>query len=236
MAHFLLIHGSCHGAWCWRDVLPILRGRSHKAEAIDLPSHGGDKTPIDEVTLDLYARAMLAEISEPVILVGHSMAGFPITLAAELAPERVKKLVYLGAYVPLAGQSLVEMRQGGPSQPLRDAIIVAPDGKSFTIDPQKAREKFYHDCPEEAVAYAIPRLGPQPIKPQATPVNTTDRSGRIESHYIICDDDGTIPPVYQMMMSSHFPRNRVYNMPTSHSPFFAAPELLADRLIQIAES
>ncbi|MEC7961756.1 MAG: esterase, partial [Pseudomonadota bacterium] len=24
MARFLLIHGSAHGAWCWRDLIPAL--------------------------------------------------------------------------------------------------------------------------------------------------------------------------------------------------------------------
>ena len=39
MARFLLIHGSCHGAWCWRDLLPELAARGHEARAIDLPFH-----------------------------------------------------------------------------------------------------------------------------------------------------------------------------------------------------
>jgi len=88
MAEFLLIHGSCHGAWCWRDVLPELIGLGHTARALDLPSHGDDKTPIAEVTLDLYRDAILDAIDTPVVLAGHSMAGFPIAAAAEKAHEK----------------------------------------------------------------------------------------------------------------------------------------------------
>ena len=44
MARFLLIHGAGHGAWCWRAVLPLLRAMGHEAEALDLPSHGSDRT------------------------------------------------------------------------------------------------------------------------------------------------------------------------------------------------
>ena len=29
MAEYLLIHGSCHGAWCWRDVIPALEALGH---------------------------------------------------------------------------------------------------------------------------------------------------------------------------------------------------------------
>ncbi|MGR3365166.1 MAG: alpha/beta fold hydrolase, partial [Maritimibacter harenae] len=59
MARFLLIHGSNHGAWCWRDTIPALEALGHEARAIDLPSHGDDPTPIAEVTLDGYADAVL---------------------------------------------------------------------------------------------------------------------------------------------------------------------------------
>ena len=38
MAAFLLVHGSCHGAWCWRDVIPALDGLGHSARAVDLRS------------------------------------------------------------------------------------------------------------------------------------------------------------------------------------------------------
>ena len=67
MAEFLLIHGSCHGAWCWRDVLPELIELGNTARALDLPSHGDDRTPIAEVTLALYRDAILDAIDTPVV-------------------------------------------------------------------------------------------------------------------------------------------------------------------------
>lgn len=234
MAEFLLIHGSCHGAWCWRDVLPLLHAAGHGARAIDLPGRGADQTPLADVTLDLYARAILDAIDTPVVLVGHSMAGYPISAAAELAPEKVQKLVYVCAYVPASGRSLVEMRQAAPAQPLLEAIRKTPDGLAFTIDPAQAAAKFYHDCPPEAVAYAIPRLGPQAILPQATPLHLSARYADVPRHYIRCTDDRTIPPAYQVTMTSGWPADTVSALDTSHSPFFAAPQALADRLIACA--
>lgn len=235
MATFLLIHGSCHGAWCWRDVLPALKDQGHSAQAIDLPSHGEDKTPLLDVTLDVYAQAILASAEPDTILVGHSMAGFPITLAADLMPERFAKLIYLCAYVPVPGQSLIDMRKAAPSQPLLDAIVTSDDKKSFTIDPNKAREKFYNDCSDESVAFAVPRLCPQAIAPQATPI-TAGRSCDVEAHYIVCEKDQTIPPAYQKTMSTTFPKDRVHALPTSHSPFFSTPKALAELFIRIAEN
>ncbi|SDW56932.1 alpha/beta fold hydrolase [Roseicitreum antarcticum] len=237
MAEFLLIHGSCHGAWCWRDVLPHLHALGHGARAIDLPAHGADTTPLEDVTLDLYARAIVAAMETapaPVVLVGHSMAGYPISAAAELAPALIQKLVYLCAYVPVSGHSLVQMRQAAPAQPLLEAIRKTPDGLAFTIDPAQAEAKFYHDCPPEAVAYAIARLGPQPILPQATPLRLGAAYASVPRHYIRCTDDRTIPPEYQVTMTRDWPQEDVSALDTSHSPFFTAPQALADRLIACA--
>lgn len=230
MAEFLLIHGSCHGAWCWRDVVPALAALGHGVRVLDLPGHGADRTPAAQVTLRGYAEAILAAIPAPVTLVGHSMAGFPITLAAELAPEKIARLVYLCAYVPVPGLSLADMRRAGPRQPLLEAIAVAPDGVTFTFRPGKVAEKLYHDCPPETVDFALAHLCPQPILPQATPIATLDRCAGVERHYILCENDQAIPPEYQATMSGGFAPGHVTRMATSHSPFFADPAGLARQL------
>ena len=62
----------------------------------------------------------------------------------------------------------------------------------------------------------------------------TSRSAAIPRHYIRCTDDRTIPPEYQEVMTAGWPAGTVTTLPTSHSPFFAAPAMLAERLIEIA--
>jgi len=78
MSTFVLIHGGCHGAWCWYKVVPALEKQGHTVIAPDLPSHGRDKTPVSAVTLQAYVDAVCSLIDvrrEPVVLVGHSMGG-----------------------------------------------------------------------------------------------------------------------------------------------------------------
>ena len=234
MADFLLIHGSCHGAWCWRDVIPALEALGHAARAIDLPAHGADRTPPKDATLDLYAERILAGIAAPVTLVGHSAAGYPITLAAERAPERIARLVYLCAYVPVPGMSMIDMRRAAPRQLLGKAVRALPDGVTYTVDPARIRHHFYQDCSDEAVAFAAARLCAEPIRPQATPLPDLMRWHTVEKHYIQCENDQTVPPEYQMTMAAGFPPGCVTSLPTSHSPFFSAPGLLARRLHGIA--
>ena len=163
MADFLLIHGSCHGAWCWRDMLPRLNTGDHTARAIDLPGAGQNRTRLAEVTLDLYADAIIDAMRGPTILVGHSAGGYPISAAAMRRPDLIAHLVYLCAHLPQTGKSMIDRRKDADRQPLLDAVEKSADGLSYSILPSKAREKFYQDCPDEIVDYARAHLCPQPI-------------------------------------------------------------------------
>ena len=234
MTDFLLIHGSCHGAWCWRDVIPALEAQGHTARAITLPGHDDGRDPAT-VTLQETAEAIVAAASPETIVLGHSWAGYPITAAAEIAPKALRGLIYLCAYVPVSGQSLIDMRKAGPRQTIGSAAIKHPNGASYTIDPAEAPRLFYQDCPAEALAYALPRLCAQPILPQETPLELTDASQNTPKAYIRCTNDQTIPPEYQAQMVADWPRNTVHEMQCSHSPFFADPQGLAALIGQIAK-
>jgi pimeloyl-ACP methyl ester carboxylesterase len=235
MSDILLVHGAAHGAWCWHRVIPALQALGHRARAIDLPSHGADRTNPAQVSLGLYTQAILDATEGPTILLGHSMGGFPITAAAQRAPDRFTALIYLCAYLPRAGQTLAEMRKAGPSQPLAGAFQIDPTRTTFTFDPAQAPALFYHDCPPEDVALAQASLCPQPIRPQETPIPDTSRAESLPRFYIRCTDDRAIPPDYQTTMSASLPADHVLTLPTSHSPFFAAPEALARQIDQIAQ-
>ena len=236
MAEFLLIHGSAHGAWAWCDVLPRLRARGHTARAIDLPGHGDNRTPVESVRLESYRDAIIGTLGENTVLVGHSIAGYPITMAADAMPERIAALVYLCAYVPRPRHSLAAMRRAGPRQPLAPAILRSEDGLSFTFDLGMAEELFYHDCPSEAVDFALDRLCPQPVRPQETPIGPTPNAEALPWHYIVCVRDRAIPPEFQLKMCAGFESANVHRLATGHSPFLAAPDRLARLLEKIAES
>lgn len=229
MSDILLIHGSCHGAWCWEALVPAFAQLGITATAIDLPGRDGSPT-----TLDDYAKAILAAASPGTVLVGHSAGGYAITAAAEADPARFAGLVYLCAYLPAPGQSLGDMRRAGPSQPLLPAIRVAEDRVSFTIDPAMAPAVFYHDCPPEVAAAATSRLCPQPVTPQETPL-FPKAAPTLPRHYIVCTQDRAIPPDYQAQMAKVLPPETVTTLNASHSPFLSMPDQLATRLAEILQ-
>ena len=76
MATFVLVHGACHGGWCWEKVVPILQAHGHTAHAPDLPGLGKDHTPPAHVTLadnvEKISR-LLDKTDEPVVLAAEGI-------------------------------------------------------------------------------------------------------------------------------------------------------------------
>ena len=243
MSTYVLIHGAFHGGWCWDKVVPLLEAAGHKVVAPDLPSHGRDDTPIAEVTLDTYARracevaAAQSEpvISEPVIIVGHSMGGRVITQAAEYCPDNIETLVYLTANLLPNG---VYQPPVSPSRSAADraaSATLSDDGVYRAANLDMVGQVYYNDCSDEDVERAKALLSNQAVIPSDTPMQTTDANfGRVPRVYIECLRDNAIPIDAQRSMYAAFPCKKVLTMDTSHSPFFSAPEELAKHLLSFS--
>jgi pimeloyl-ACP methyl ester carboxylesterase len=236
MSRYVLVHGGWHGSWCWDEVIRLLEAKGHTAAAPDLPGPGRDTTPLSEISLQAHADrvcAVLGARPESAILVGHSLGGIVISQAAEQCPERVRTLVYLSAFLPRDGESLVQLSEGGGGL-VRPNMVLSEDRRSATIREEAIREVFYGDCSDADVARAAALLVPEATAPMATPVHTmVENFGRIPHVYIECLRDRAIPPALQRQMYTSVPCGEVISMDTSHSPFFSAPQELADQLDRI---
>lgn len=239
MATFVLVHGAFHGAWCWVKLIPELEARGHRAVALDLPGLGEDRTPLAEVTLEANVAAVVSVVtaeSEPVILVGHSMGGVTIASAAERMPEKIALLVFLAAFMPRTGESVLSLsrspgarRESGPP-----AFSRTTDGLGFMPVLEQARAVFYSQCSDRDVAYAIRRLRPQALSIQTAPVVLSEvRYGAVPRVFFECLGDNTVSLGLQRYMVERSPCP-VVSLPTDHSPFFSAPGLLADELAKAA--
>lgn len=232
MSTFVLIHGAYHGAWCWHEVRAELEARDHEAVSFDLPAHGIDTTPVAEVTFDDYVARVRDAIDaqdEPVVLVGHSMAGMVITEAAQRRPDAIDTLVYLTAYLPADGESMLDQRIEG-------SLI----SRNFTADEERGvgvvaadalDELFYADCsaPHRALARSLVR--PEPLAPLSEPVTVTDeRFGTVRRVYVRCENDRAITPTQQRTMCEERSVDEELTLTASHSPFLAVPTETATAL------
>ena len=234
VAHFLLVHGSWHGAWCWERAIPAIEACGHRTSAIDLPAHGADPLPAWRASLARYG-ARIAEaasaLPEAPLLVGHSMGGLAITEAAGRAGARCAGLVYLCAFVPAQGQSLMSLGR-------EDAATLVPSSVRLSwrgpvIRPDRAKRVFYGRCNDADAAWASAQLRPDPWRPLFESPGAA-LPARLPRAYVECTEDRAISLVRQRAMHEAAGIGAIETLDTDHSPFLSAPDALAAALDRLA--
>lgn len=240
MARFVLVHGAFSGGWVWGPLTERLTAAGHTVEAPDLPGAGEDQTPPGGVTLDSCAGRVadvLQESSQPALLVGNSMGGLIATQAAARCPEKVTALVYVAAFAPQDGQSLLDLTQlpEGAGDQVQANVVIEGEPPVATMSDAAVRDALYGCCPEDVAAWAVARQRPQAVAPYVTPVSIPGGTlDAIPRYYVRCLRDRAIPPLLQERMSREVGCAEVIELDTDHTPHLSMPDQLADALEHFA--
>jgi pimeloyl-ACP methyl ester carboxylesterase len=138
MATFMLVHGAWHGGWCWIKVTRLLTDAAHTVYTPTLTGLG-ERAHLarPEVDLETHVQDVVAVLESEelrnVVLVGHSYAGMVISGVAAKVPNRITRLVYLDAFVPEVGQSLLSLMPPGRADAVRKSA--ESDGEGWRIPP-----------------------------------------------------------------------------------------------------
>jgi pimeloyl-ACP methyl ester carboxylesterase len=242
MARIVLVHGAFSGAWCWEPVLPGLRAAGHSVEAFDLPGSGEDRTPVAEVSLDAYADRVCGALAEGprAVLVGHSMGGVVITAAAGRCAQHVAALVYVSAFVPADGQSLMDLvaLPEAAGDQVQANLVVEGDPPVGSMSAAAAREGLLGCATDEQAAWAVARRRPQAVTPFAQPVRVEDAAAEtfagLPRSYVMCLRDRAIPPPMQRRMLETAGCDPVLEIDTDHCPYISRTDELVVALDQLA--
>lgn len=228
MTSFVLVHGAWHGAWCWDFVAPELTARGHRAIAVELPCEDPD------AGAEAYARAILAELPDDpdTVLVGHSLAGLSVPVAAELAPDRVRRIVLVAPLLPYPGRSLDATHHAEPDRlmPGLGAGQIAADDGSTVWQPQAAIATMYPDAPPDRATWAAGRLRRQHwrISQETTPLRGWPR---LPVGVIACAQDAVVNPDWVRRAARLRFGTEALVLAGDHSPFLSRPGELADLLV-----
>jgi pimeloyl-ACP methyl ester carboxylesterase len=242
MPRILLVHGAFGRAACWDRVAPELRSAGRSVEAIDLPGAGQDPTPIAEVTLDRYAQRVCEALSDglPAVLVGHSMGGMVITQAAARCPSRVARLVYVAAFLPADGQSLLDITHlpEAAGDQVQANLVVEGDPPVATMRAEAVREALCHCCDDEQFAWSSSLRGRQPVAPFAQPVALGGPDAAafaaLPRAYVTCLQDRAVRPSLQRRFIETAGCDPVIEIDTDHAVWASRPNELAAAINRIA--
>ena len=240
MARFVLVHGAFAGAWVWGPLIKHLEADGLSVEALDMPGLGEDRTPVSECTLDASAARVcgaLAAGSEPAVVVAHSMGGIIATQAAARCRDKVAALIYVAAFIPKDGQSLLALTKlpEGVGDQVQANLVLEGDPLVAIMPAAASREALYDCCTDEVVAWAIAQQRPQPVAPFATPVSfPAGALDGLKRYAVLCLQDRAMQPALLRRMIAENPCAEVVEFDTDHTPQLSVTSELACALNRFA--
>jgi pimeloyl-ACP methyl ester carboxylesterase len=238
---FLLVHGACHGAWCWELTIPELEALGHEAVAIDMPGHG--ERHAETSTLAGNCDAVVDAMKPGDVLVGHSMGCAIASLAADARPDLVQHIVLLSGPLPVEGKGLsyqsTTPTAGGEvgaveenEDVVQQHMKVTEAGDAFYFDPEGATDSFFNDCSVDVAGWACSQLVPEPLGPINEPISIPRFwEANLPRSYIYGLRDHAWAPRLSRMQA-HRLGVEPFTIDASHSPFLSRPRELAALLVE----
>jgi len=230
MATFVVCHGAWSAGWVWKKMRPLMRESGH---ALFTPTCTGIGERAHLATPDIDLETHIADIlgvleCEDLVgvnLIGHSYGGMVATGVADRARARVAKLIYIDAFAPDDGDSLMGLLS---AEVRAQRQARTPDG--WRIPPMPMPP----DTPPEDVEWCAPRRMPQPAKTFEQKLRLQNGPLTVPRHYIYCT---RITPGDRFRRFLERARREGWGndeIDASHNPHVTCPEVLMGLLDRAA--
>ncbi|WVZ98258.1 hypothetical protein U9M48_043723 [Paspalum notatum var. saurae] len=258
--HFVLVHGMCHGGWCWYKAATALRRAGHRATALDMAGCGRHPARLADVrTFEEYSRPLLDAVAalpagERAVLVAHSHGGYSVALAVERFPDKVAAAVFVAASMPALGRPMAAtsdelLAYVGPGffMDSKEFEQENPEikGKPFIFGPNFMAQRLYHLSPAEDLTLGIMLIRPANAFTTGNPdeavmrdakLLTEDGYGSARRVFVVVEEDQGIPAEFQRHMVAQSPGVEVGEITgADHMVMLSRPVELVDLLIRIAD-
>jgi pimeloyl-ACP methyl ester carboxylesterase len=213
--NIVLVHGAFADGSGWEGVYKILVKRGYNVSVVGNPNTG--------LAEDVEAvKRVLNRQDGPAILVGHSYGGAIITEGG--SDKNVAGLVYVAAFVPDEGETLLKLLQSGPPSP--NSGILPPQDGYLWYDKSKFHSGFCADLSAEKAAFMYDSQ--IPVAASVFQAVITKAAWKTKpSWYVVASQDQTIPPDGQRFMAKRA-NAKVTEIKGSHVVFISQPTAVAD--------
>jgi pimeloyl-ACP methyl ester carboxylesterase len=241
---YVFIHPSWRGAWCWDQVLAVMRAWGREAYAPDGPGHGSRLYEIKGVSLADYPRVYAEFIKERkldrVVLVGNSIGGLMVQLTMQAIPERIVHGIWYMAFILADGECLLDA-----CPPEFSRIVPEVHDNQYPIPPvEVVRSRWMQTMTAEQQTADLERWQPQPMrsftdKADLKQFYTDPRVQAIPKSFINGVKDMTFDWdwrwAWDPRLSGRLKNFTYAETPGAHCDFNSHPEELATAVIDLAE-
>ncbi|GAA3604286.1 alpha/beta hydrolase [Nonomuraea rosea] len=226
----VLVHGAFADASGWNGVAARLIRDGYPVLAPANPLRG--------VTADAaYLASILATLSGPLVLVAHSYGGMVITNAAT-GNANVKALVYVAAFTPDKGDTLLSLQTKYPGSKLGEtALDFRPYGSGLVdgyVKREVFREVFAGDLPRATTDVMWAGQRPSDVRALQEPSGAPAWK-EIPSWSLVARDDNVLPAAAQRFMAKRAGA-RTTEVNASHVAMISQPVVTADLIKRAAHS
>ncbi|MGA2091504.1 MAG: alpha/beta hydrolase [Endomicrobiales bacterium] len=223
MKNIVLVHGAFVDGSGWEGVYEILKKNGYNVSIV--------QNPTESLKNDVVAtKRVLAAQDEPAILVGHSYGGAVITEAGN--DPKVAGLVYIAAFVPDKGESVVSLIKN-PVPGATEPPILPPQDGYLLLDKSKFPAAFAADVDADKAAFMADSQVPFGVDAFSGAVSEPAWKAR-QSWYLVTTDDRMIPPPAQRAMAKRASAV-VVEAKGSHAIFVSQPRVVAALIEQAAK-
>jgi len=223
MAAILLIHGAYQGGWIWSRVAARLRAAGHLVLAPSLDGCGERAAAVRPgITTESHAAELAGllfhEDLQDVVVCGTSTGGMVQCRLAEIAADRIGRLVFADALALRHGEALPD-------------IVARPTAvnTALTSGPSKAdaEGRLFAELEPELRAWTIARITQQPIATMTAPVELPRFwSGRWDASVVWCRRSQNPPVAHQRRLQQALGATW-HELDTGHYPMLSEPAALA---------
>ena len=234
---YVLVHGAWHTGAEMEATAEHLRAAGH---VVHCPTVAGNRPGDHRGTIGLDdAIASVAEFLEQkdlrdVRLVGHSYGGMVISGVADRAPGRLRRLVYVNAFVPQPGESLNDMVP--PHYIALFDAVAAANGGAVMLPFEIWREAFINDADHALATSAYEALNPHPYRTFTDKIALSQPLATLQvgKSYVNCQQDTAMPHSlpWHPRLSERLGLFRLVESPGSHEMWFTNPKRLAQAIIE----
>lgn len=235
----VLIHGGAHTAACWDLVIDELATRASGLPvlAVNLPGRSTPTGQRAQVSIDCYADAVATAVDDSgldhVVLVGHSLAGLVLPRVAARLGERVDELIFIAAFTPPQGLTVLDTLPWPVARFLRRA---AKTGNAFALPVVAARWLFCNGLPLPQREQAGAALCREPAGPLLETADYRGISPATKRTWIITGRDRVVSPRRQReYLAATGGVDTVLRIDSCHNAMFSHSAWLAGQFIKRSE-
>ncbi|ETW98516.1 MAG: hypothetical protein ETSY1_18435 [Candidatus Entotheonella factor] len=225
---YVLVHGAYQGGWIWKPVAARLRAAGHTVYAPSLDGCGDrHHTVRPGITLATHgqeiAHLLFYEDLQDVILVGTSAGGMVICKAAELARDRIQRLVFVDALALKTGESVPQIVNRSSPYETNDV----------TTGPTKAdaEGRLFADLDPDTRVWALARYTPHPIAALEAPVELETFWDQSWTASVVYCHHSVNPPEPHQRRTAADLKASWHELDAGHYPMLSHPEELTAILL-----